>query len=40
MSFVFVLEAGRVLVDDRATIIAKVRGWINPKLQIEDVYIC
>ena len=23
--------------DDRATIIAKVRGWINPKLQIEDV---
>jgi hypothetical protein len=25
------------LNDDRATIIAKVRGWINPKLQIEDV---
>ena len=23
--------------DYRATIIAKVRGWINPKLQIEDV---
>jgi sterol desaturase/sphingolipid hydroxylase (fatty acid hydroxylase superfamily) len=23
--------------DDRATIIAKVREWINPKLQIEDV---
>jgi hypothetical protein len=25
------------LNDDRATIIAKVRGWINPKLQIQDV---
>ena len=23
--------------DDRDKIIAKVRGWINPKLQIEDV---